>query len=168
MARSGFRSLLIIVAVLVVVGIGGFIFREYLVNSANFIEPFQTTSPTATKKVYIAMDKSEWKLTLVREVIHQLQDTVNFRVENLTTLPLIKLNEWDAVLIVAPLYMATLQADAATFAQSAPDKGKLLLLATAGKTEIKVEGVDSITSASTETAETAVKVTQKLQKILGL
>ena len=167
MARSHFRSLLVISLVLVVIGIGGFMFRNYIINSANFIEPFQSTSPTATKRVYIATDKSEWKLEVIHQVISTLQDRVNFRVENLTSLPLVKLDEWDAVLIVAPVYMATLQADAANFAKAAPDKSKLLLLGTAGKSEIKIDGVDSITAASTETAETVSKVSQKLQKILG-
>lgn len=167
MARSKLKILAIIFAAVAVLAIGGLIFHEYQINTSTAIAPFQVENPAATKKVYIAMDNSAWKLATVQAIIESLKDIASFKVDNLPTLAQLNEAEWDAILIVAPVYMSSLQNDAAKFSSKSATKQKIVLLSTSGKVEIKLEGIDTLTAASGDATDTIAQVSAKLKKILS-
>ena len=161
-------ALIVVAALLVVVAVGGGIARQQFLASSNPIEPFGSNSPTAVKKVYVAMDKSEWKLAAVHKLVDSLKDKVNFTVENLPTLAKLNSAEWDAIVIVAPVYAGALQSDAANFAAHSDAKSKILLLTTSGSVKIALDGVDVLAAASSDADDTITAVGEKLNKLLGL
>ena len=161
------RSFFVVLIVILVLGGGGFIAREIVKNSASLIQAYETSDPTASKKVYIALDNSVWKLEVVKKLIANFQGKANFKVENLNTLANLDIAAWDAVIVVAPYRMAALQSDASSFASTHRENPKLVMLITAGNSQVSLTGVDVIGAASDDTENVVAQTTAHLNKILG-
>lgn len=166
-ARKLSRSVLIVIIVFMALAVGGLVARLAVTAASNQIQAFEVTDPALTKKVYIAMDNSEWKMAMVKQLVENFKAQANFKVENLQTLANVDIANWDAVIVVAPYRMAALQADAERFAKSHRNNPKLIMLVTTGGGKFSMEGVEAITAASDSSQEALNQAAADLKPLLA-
>jgi hypothetical protein len=114
------------------------------------IAPAMTvTVPDAKHQILIATQGSEYKNAVVEGVIaaaKQRQMTV--QVIDVSALSSVNVEDWSAVLILHTWESWEPQVDAKLFTQRHPNHDKIIILTTSGQGDLKMQGVDAITSAS--------------------
>lgn len=137
-------------AVVVIAVVGVFVVLPRLRAVRNEIDPYDL-NVGAPNKVFIATEASDWKTTLLTTLGEDLSDLAMLHVDNLAMLGELDVNEWDAVVVIASIYMKEMQTDAEKFLTTLEDdeKGKVILMTTSGTSSPDDYGIyDAITSAS--------------------
>jgi hypothetical protein len=110
---------------------------------------FTVTVPHAKHKLLIATQGSAYKNAVVEGVIEATKERqITIEVIDVSTLSKVKIEDWDAILVIHTWENWQPQIDAAKFAQQHPNLKKVIFLATSGKGDLIIPDVDAITSAS--------------------
>lgn len=114
---------------------------------------FEISPQGAHSSLLIATQGSRYKEAVVAGIVSKLNNRpVHIKVIDVSGLPDIDENDWDAIVVMHNWENWKPQADAREFIQGVKDKEKLIVLSTSGAGDMKIEGVDAITSASDMTA----------------
>lgn len=130
-----------------------------LVNRQGVIQPYQVGNPNAETRILIASQGSEFKNTLVEELISQLKSPETYlSVVDCTTLNNENADEWDAIIIIHTLQIHKMPEQAEVFLKEMNDYPKVMLVSTSGAGDDTVEGfkVDAISSASRKANSPAI------------
>jgi hypothetical protein len=110
---------------------------------------FTVTVPHAKHKILIATQGSAYKNALVEGVIEATKERqLTIEVIDVSLLSNVKIEDWDAIVIMHTWENWQPQIDAARFSQRHANLDKVIFLATSGQGELTIPGVDAITSAS--------------------
>jgi hypothetical protein len=130
---------------------------------------FEINRPTAKNRILIAMQGSEFKDSLVNDVITELKSkSVYISVIDVSDLSEVKEESWSAIIVIHTWENWKPQEDARLFIEKVKDKDKLIVLSTSGQGSYKIEGVDGITSASklNEVSNKSKEITERLTKLI--
>jgi hypothetical protein len=107
------------------------------------------TRDTAHSSVLIATQGSAFKDSIVGGVVAHLRSlAVYVKVVDVSALPQVREADWDAIVVIHTWEMNKPQPDAQRFVSRVQDLRKVVVLSTSGKGTLKIDGVDSISSAS--------------------
>jgi hypothetical protein len=169
--KKGAKITLIVVGVLVglcvVVAIG---YRLMFVQGV--ATSFEVNTPDLDTKVLIATQRSNFKDGLVTGITEELKrQPVYIKVIDVTALPDMQEEEWNAVIVLSTCQSGELQVQTMTYLQQANALEKHVVLITSGSGTWKPEDVfwDSISSAS-KTAEIpplVVRIITQIEEIVG-
>jgi hypothetical protein len=125
----------------------------------------------ARQKVLIATQRSEFKEAVVSRIVEDLEkDLCYVKVIDLKKLKTDSATGYDAIVVVNTCKAWRLTGGASKFVKEFPDKGRVVLLTTAGGEDWKPKSVevDAITSASKEQKADPVadEIARKVRKIL--
>lgn len=141
------RFLKIVIISLVL--IFGFLIWYKYTYSMDIIAERQINESSASKKILIASQGSEYKNALVDALIENLtEEDVFIQVIDVTTINTIEPAEWDLLIILHTFEIWKPQKDAAQFLANHYDKSKMIVLATSGSGDLAIDGIDGITGAS--------------------
>ncbi len=159
------RSLIVagVLAGVLVIAAAGYRFMF----TQGIIDPFEINSPNLKSKVLIAAQGTAFKHALVSGITEKLkQQPVYIKVIDVTSLPAVKEEEWNAVVLISTCQSAKLQAETMAYLNQAAALGKHLVLITSGSGDWKPQEArfDSISSAS-KTAKVDPLVTDMLRQI---
>ena len=131
---------------------------------------FEVNTPDLETKVLIATQGSNFKEGLVSGIIEELKiKPVYMKIIDVTALPDIKEEEWDAVVVLSTCQSGTLQAETMAYLQQANALEKHIVMITSGAGDWKPEGArfDSISSAS-KAANVAPLVARIIEQLEGI
>lgn len=156
-----FSSLVLIIVALVFCGC-----------AVRAVKTTEAGDPRAGKRVLIATQRSEFKEAVVSRIVEDLEkDLCYVKVIDLKRLADERAADFGAVVVVNTCKAWSLSRAASKFVKKFPDKGRVVLLTTAGGEEWKPKSVevDAITSASKEhkADPVAEEIVGKVRKILG-
>lgn len=134
-------------------------------------ESFEVNSPTLSTKILIATQGSSFKEALVMSLIEQLRtQAVYINVVDVSALPTMKEDDWQAIVIVNTCEGGQMQTDVNAYLAQAKALQKVVLLTTSGSGTWQPTGlsIDSISSASRKQriAPLVVEMVQRVQSIL--
>jgi hypothetical protein len=113
------------------------------------VEPFAINDPGLEHRVLIATQGSAYKDAIVAGLVADLKTRpVYIRVIDVSALPEIREQDWSAIVVIHNWENWKPQPDAAAFINHVRDRHKLIVLSTSGDGDMKIEGLDAITSAS--------------------
>lgn len=116
------------------------------------IQPIEINSPDLKSKVLIASQLSEYKNALVIDIVkHLKQHPVFIKVIDVTALPGIDDNDWDAMVIIHTWENWAPPPAVKTWFEVDRDLDKIIVLTTSGNAQYKMSGINAITSASLKT-----------------
>ena len=122
-----------------------------IVNIQGVIEPFQVGNPDAAHKILIASQGSEFKDSILKNLVQELETENNY----LYIVDCTKLNDennadWDAIIIIHSAQVHKMPKDAELFLKQSVDLSNVILVSTSGAGDDKIEGfeVDAISTAS--------------------
>ena len=117
--------------------------------SMEFVPSFTVKSENSKNKLLIATQGSTYKRSLVAGIIEQLKSRqIDITVIDVSALSNVKLEEWTAVVILHTWESWRPQQDAMLFIHRNQNADNTIVLSTSGQGELKIDGVDAITSAS--------------------
>ena len=131
---------------------------------------FEVNSTESKYRVLIATQGSEFKDAVVAGVIAHLKPRqVYIKVIDVSALPQVKEENWNAIVILHTWENWKPQADAKHYLERVKNRKKVIVLTTSGRGDFKMEGVDVITTASVMTDGPARirEITKRLDFILG-
>lgn len=106
-------------------------------------------SDNSTSTVLIATQGSKYKDALADGVVHYLKaKPVYVKVSDVSILPSVELENWDAILIFHTWEMSKPPQSVLEFLEKSYNPDKVFVLSTSGSGEEKIDGVDAITGAS--------------------
>ena len=130
----------------------GILLVIYIVmNTQGVIEPFQSGNPQADTRILIASQGSEFKESLVGSIIDEFKDPETFfSVIDCTTLQDIRIDDWDAMIIIHTMQIHKMPAGARKFLDEVDDFSNIMLVCTSGGGDevVTAYDVDAISSAS--------------------
>jgi hypothetical protein len=164
------KILLIVIstpAVLFVVLLGAYI----IMNWQGVIDPYQVGDPAAPQKILIASQGSDFKNTLLEDIVKQLKsDDVYMSIIDCTSLKEDNVKDWNAVVIIHTTKVHQIPKYVSGYLQQFPDLSNFVLVSTSGGgDEVVTEfEVDSISAASwmPDAEEIAARVVSKVENIL--
>ncbi len=168
--KKGIKITLIIAGVLVgVCAIAAVGYR--LIFTQGVATSFEVNTPDLETKVLIATQESNFKEGLVSGITEELKaKPVYMKIIDVTTLPTINEEEWNAVVVLSTCQSGILQAETLAYLQQANALEKHVVLITSGSGDWKPEEVsfDSISSASktTNVAPLVARIVKQLEGIL--
>lgn len=165
MARKKSRYSLIAGIAVGVVALAG-LAMVAIANHADPIQPFASHGSPTGKRVFVALENSEWKLALAKELVEAFRAEADFTVDNLSALSALKPAEWDAVVVVASIKAGSLQGDARAFLRANPGQERIVAVATSGSGRSGLPGTDAIAAASDHTGPALEAVGRRLEKLL--
>ena len=135
---------------------GGFIFLIALAlawyqatYSMKVVHAYEINDSTFRHHVLIATQGSKFKDSIVSGVIQNLRShPIYIKVIDVTSLSQVRIDEWDAIVVLHTWENWKAQKDAAEFLHRHGSSDKLVVVATSGAGSMKIEGVDAITSPS--------------------
>jgi protein tyrosine phosphatase (PTP) superfamily phosphohydrolase (DUF442 family) len=99
--------------------------------------------------VLIATQGSDFKNAVVEGVVNDLKGKpVNIQVIDVTELLNVKVDDWDAIVMLHTWENWQAEATSKLFIEQQPNLNKIIVLTTSGDGNLKMQGVDAITSAS--------------------
>ena len=120
--------------------------------SMDVAESFEVNTPESKHRVLIATQGSEFKDVMAARIIEHLKKkNVYIKVIDVTALPQINDDKWNAILVLHTWENLKPQADSKVFLDRVQDLSKVIVLSTSGNGGHKIEGVHAITSASVMT-----------------
>jgi hypothetical protein len=137
--------------------------------SMKVAKPFEVNSPSNKDHILIATQGSEFKDSLVQEVVNSLKPkSVYIKVIDVSELTTIREADWAAIIILHTWENWKPQKDAKLFIEQIHDKQKLIVVATSGQGSYHLSDIDGITSASnlTEVSSIANEITGRVTKLL--
>ena len=113
------------------------------------VESFEVNAPDLEEKVLIATQGSKYKDAVVAGLLdHLKQRGAYIKVIDVTELPRVNEDQWNAVVIIHTWQAFRPQADAKAYVDRAKHRRKVIVLTTSGSGDSKIAGVDAIASAS--------------------
>lgn len=110
---------------------------------------FDRGSPQATPRILIATQGSRFKDALVAGILDRLTSSAPYiKVIDVSALPGVQEDAWNAIVIVHTWENWRPQADAKAFFDTARDRSKLIVVSTSGSGREKMPGVDAVSAAS--------------------
>ncbi|MBL6448741.1 GyrI-like domain-containing protein [Fulvivirga sp. 29W222] len=126
------------------------------------VEPFEINTSTASQRIVIATQGSEFKDSVVNIVIDALKaKPVYIKVIDVNKLTEINEDDWGAIAILHTWEYTQPQEDAKAFVENVKNKNKLIVMTTSGEGSYVLDSVDGISSASN-----LANVTQKAKILL--
>lgn len=117
--------------------------------SMDVVESFEVNSSESKQRVMIATQGSEFKKALVAGIIdHLKQKHAYIKVVDVTTLPQVKEDNWNAVVVLHTWEQFKPPSGVTTYLERVKDMSKVVVLATSGNSTDKIEGIDAISTAS--------------------
>ncbi|AEP28822.1 hypothetical protein [Brumicola nitratireducens] len=117
--------------------------------SMEFVPSFTIKSENSIYNLLIATQGSAYKRSLVDGVIEQLKNRpFNITVIDVSALADVNTEEWTAIVILHTWESWRPQQDAMSFVHRNPDADNTIVLSTSGQGDLKIKGIDAITSAS--------------------
>lgn len=122
----------------------------YLVQkSMNVAREFEVNEASASPKVLIATQGSDFKEAVVAGVVKHLEARGAYvKGVDISSLPEVDEGAWDAIVLVHTWEIGRPPPDVKTFVDRLRNKRKLAALTTSGRGDNKIGGVDVISSAS--------------------
>ena len=138
---------------IILVGLGLAIFAPLTWYKSNYsmdiAQALTVTVPNAKHQLLIASQGSVYKNSVVEGIIAAAKERqMAIEVIDVSGLSTVKLEDWNVIVILHTWENWTPQVDAKTFLQRHPNRDKIIVLTTSGQGELKMPGVDAITSAS--------------------
>lgn len=137
--------------------------------SMKVAEPYEVNSPSHKDHILIATQGSEFKDSLVHELVRELRtQSVFIKVIDISDLTTIKEEEWTAIILLHTWENWEPQEDAKYFIEQVKDKRKLIVLSTSGQGSYRIENIDGITSPSklSDVSDKAKEITSRVTKLL--
>jgi rhodanese-related sulfurtransferase len=117
--------------------------------SMSIAQPYSVTVEVPEHHVLVATQGSDFKNAVVEGVVAQLKGRpVNIQVIDVTELLNIKVDDWDAIVVLHTWENWQAEPTAKLFIEQQPNLNKIIVLTTSGDGHLKMPGVDAITSAS--------------------
>lgn len=133
--------------------------------SMEFVPSFTVESENSKYKLLIATQGSTYKRSLVDGIIEQLKNRpFNITVIDVSALADVNTEEWTAVVILHTWESWRPQQDAMSFIHRNQDANNTIVLSTSGQGDLRIEGIDAITSAS-NMADVDKDVTEIVRRI---
>jgi len=155
---------------LVAVGVLAFLTWYKIHYSMEIAESFEVAAPDPEYQLLIATQGSDFKKAVVTGVIEALQGRpVSIRVIDVSGLSSIDVREWSAILLLHTWESREPQPNARLFLDRHPDRNKMIVLTTSGEGDLKMDGVDALTSASKKSDVTAHvnEITRRIDALLN-
>ena len=137
--------------------------------SMDVAESFEVNTPKSEIRVLIATQGSEFKDAVVAGVVdHLKRKGAYIKVIDVSALPQVNENKWNAVVVLHTRENLKPQADTVAYLDRVKDLNRVIVLATSGRGNYKIEGVNAISSASemTDVSERALEIKNRLDSIL--
>jgi hypothetical protein len=128
-----------------------FMLTYIIMNTQGVIEPFQSGNPHSENKILIASQGSDFKESLVDEIIYAFSNSETFfSVIDCTSLCDVSAEEWDAIIIIHTMQIHKMPAKAKEFLDKKTNCSNIMLVCTSGGGDEIVTkfDVDAISSAS--------------------
>jgi len=114
-----------------------------------FVPSYSVESENSKYNLLIATQGSAYKRTLVDRIIETLKNRqIAIKVIDVSALAEVEVEEWTAVIILHTWESWRPQQDAMRFVHRNQNASNTIVLSTSGQGDLKIEGVDAITSAS--------------------
>jgi hypothetical protein len=138
----------------------------YLVqNSMSVARGFEVNDPKARPRVLIATQGSAFKDAVVTGVVDGLgQRGAYVKVIDISSLGGVHEKDWNAIVILHTWQMGQPPVQVKEFVHGAREPYKLVALATSGRGDFKLDGVDAISSAS-RMAEVPARVAEVMTRV---
>ena len=118
-------------------------------NTMHEAKSFEVNDPSVREHVLIATQGSAFKDAVVQGVVARLKTRPAYiKVIDVGQLPNVHESEWNAIVLLHTWEMSKPPASVRAFVDRDQAKDKLVVLATSGNGTHHIEGVDTITSAS--------------------
>jgi len=166
LTRSWGKALLIAALLLVaLVASAGWYLAQHSMDAAS---GFEVNDPQATQRVLIATQGSTFKDAVVTGLVDSLRPRgIHVKVVDIAALPDVAENDWNAIVILHTWEMGRAPAAVTAFARNIRERRKLLVLTTSGAGDMRLAGVDVISSAS-RMPDVPQRVQQLLESIDGV
>jgi len=146
------RTRMILIVVGAAIGLPILAFGIYLiVNIQGVIEPFEVNAPDCSRKVLVASQGSSYKDALLERLVdHVKGKDIYLKVVDTTTLDAEDPAKFDAVIMVAAIYAASIPGAARGFIEKVrhPEKVIPIVTSDSGDAPGEAKDLDAITSAS--------------------
>ncbi|MBR9758384.1 MAG: hypothetical protein GYB39_09875 [Algicola sp.] len=164
------KSVLFIVVAVLGTGVLMFVWYKNTHAMAK-VEAFQVNAPAQASKLLIATQGSTFKNAITAHVVaHYKQNAVFISVIDVSALPQIAAEDFEAILVVyAWEYQKPPTAVKTFLNRSAAFKNKMVILTTSGDGSSKMEGIDALTGESRLENSTTVSrlIIEKLAPLLN-
>jgi len=137
--------------------------------SMGVARPFEVNDPHSQPRVLIATQGSEFKDAVVSGVVDHLKKRSAYvKVMDVSGLSGVNDGDWSAIVVLHTWEMRKPQADAKAFVDRVRDMHKIVVLSTSGAGDFKIEGIDTISSASTiaDAPARVAEITKRVDAIL--
>lgn len=131
---------------------------------------FTVTVPHAKHNLLIATQGSAYKNAVVEGVIEATKGRqMTIEVIDVSALSKVKIEDWNAIVVIHTWENWQPQMEAAKFAQQHHNLTKVIFLATSGKGDLSIPGVDAITSASllADVPKDVADIVRKIDTVLA-
>jgi len=167
--KKGIKILLIVIAVIVALALAGLAMVASALGKVNEYEGFVQNPEAGNKAVAIILDGSEYKIELAETIAGRLGTDVRVEAYGLQNLRKIDNEDYDAVVVMAPVYVGRLQTGAFRWVNRLknPDN-TILVITSAGNTDCDVP-VDTFTTATLheyEVTSEPVEINEMTTRIL--
>lgn len=153
--------------------VGFFLFLIWFQSaySMDKIDSYEINKSSQSHKVLIASQGSEYKISTVKGITdHFKNDSVYFKVVDVSLLSDVKPNNWDAIIILHTWEIWKPEENAKLFLNDSYDASKMFVIATSmsGESGNQIEGVDGLTGPSDlgKVVNNVEKVVKWLDEIL--
>jgi len=129
--------------------------------AADDFQAFDIGPDTASSKVLVVMEKTEFKLAVLRGISDAYADAgVQFHVEPFQVYSDVNESEWDAIIIMAPVYSDKVAKPTLDFLDGLKNTAQVFLIATSGNADFSMEStdVDAISSVSLKATQSEIIV----------
>ncbi len=137
--------------------------------SMDVADSFQVGENTATNRVLIATQGSEFKDAVVDGVVKSMSNqSVYLKIIDVAGLNTVDASQWDAVVVLHTWEKWEPPSAVETFMARWHSKDNFVVLATSGSGDEKIEGVDAIATASrmAEVPERVVALVRRIDRLL--
>jgi hypothetical protein len=138
--------------------------------SMSIVQPYSVTVEAPEYRVLIATQASDFKNAVVEGVVAQLKGRpVNIQVIDVTKLLKVKVDDWDVIVVLHTWENWQAEAGAKLFIEQQPNLNKIIVLTTSGDGNLKMQGVDAITSASLlqDVAKHVDNISRRIDKLFN-
>jgi hypothetical protein len=135
--------------VILVLAILAFITWYKIHYSMDVAESFEVNSPQLSRRVLIATQGSQFKNAIVAALIdHLKKKNAYIKVIDVSTLPKVDEDKWTAIVVIHTWENMKPPAYVKDFVGRVKNLSKVIVLATSGRGNFKIEGINAISSAS--------------------
>jgi hypothetical protein len=130
---------------------GVYIVSMWSVTHGEKMSPYSINSENSSSRILLAVQKSAFKDEVLNSIAAACQGTdLYISVVDVDTLPEIKPDEWDKILIFSAIMMWRFYPAAEKFLKGRGDDGKIFMYNTSESTQMKYGNIDTLTTASVQ------------------